>query len=57
MNFCFDRLDGKKKRDPDDDPPAVKIPCQVGIPDYDWKPGTITFMRNVRQPINKEVIF
>uniref|UniRef100_A0A069DRR9 Ubiquitin fusion degradation protein 1 homolog n=1 Tax=Panstrongylus megistus TaxID=65343 RepID=A0A069DRR9_9HEMI len=48
------RLDGKKKRDIDDDPPAVKIPCQVGIPDYDWKPGTITFMRNVRQTVNKE---
>ncbi|KAK9498068.1 hypothetical protein O3M35_003950 [Rhynocoris fuscipes] len=44
------RLDGKQKKDSDEDLPPIKIPTRVGIPDYNWKIGTINFMRNVRKP-------
>ncbi|KAK9505957.1 hypothetical protein O3M35_009912 [Rhynocoris fuscipes] len=43
------RLDGKPRKDNDDELLALKIPQRNGIPDYDWKLGSITFMRNVRK--------
>ncbi|XP_014250444.1 ubiquitin recognition factor in ER-associated degradation protein 1-like isoform X2 [Cimex lectularius] len=46
------RLDGKDKRS--DNGGTAKIPAKVGIPDYDWKFGTLTFIRNVKA-LPKEV--
>lgn len=38
---------GKKKID-------VTTLAQKGIPNYDWKPGKITFRRNIRKPTVSE---
>lgn len=48
------RLDGKQRKG-DSDISNVRLPVARGVPDYDWKIGTLSFMRNVRQPV-KEVI-
>lgn len=42
------RLDGKKKKQSDLSPVPKRISSVRGIPDYDWKVGTLVFMRNVR---------
>ncbi|KAL1130020.1 hypothetical protein AAG570_012963 [Ranatra chinensis] len=42
------RLDGKQKKNSSED--AIKPAYEKGIPDYDWKIGTLNFMRNIRQP-------
>ncbi|XP_014283280.1 ubiquitin fusion degradation protein 1 homolog [Halyomorpha halys] len=47
------RLDGKQKKTIEDENVGFKIPTVRGIPDYDWKVGVITFMRNVRQPVKE----
>lgn len=49
------RLDGKQKRGMEGENNSAKLPATRGIPDYDWKVGTIMFMRNVKQPV-KEVV-
>nr|BAN21074.1 ubiquitin fusion degradaton protein [Riptortus pedestris] len=48
------RLDGKQRKG-ETDGSNVKMPIARGIPDYEWKIGTLNFMRNVKQPV-KEVV-
>lgn len=49
------RLDGKKKKDGGTSEPTIpKVPYQRGIPDYNYKRGTLHFLRNSRPPQNKE---
>ncbi|XP_071448125.1 ubiquitin recognition factor in ER-associated degradation protein 1-like [Hetaerina americana] len=49
------RLDGKKKKDNGSlDPMTPKVPYQRGIPDYNYKVGTLHFLRNSRPPPSKE---
>ncbi|XP_076232863.1 ubiquitin fusion-degradation 1-like isoform X2 [Calliopsis andreniformis] len=48
------RLDGKKRKDSATNT-AINKPTYIrGIPDYDYKIGTITFLRNVKPVSNKE---
>jgi len=45
------RLDGKKRKDSTStDTPAVKPVYIRGIPDYDYKPGFLRFIRRVEKP-------
>ncbi|XP_033228616.1 ubiquitin recognition factor in ER-associated degradation protein 1 isoform X2 [Belonocnema kinseyi] len=51
------RLNGKKKKKEDSaaaEPPASKPVYVRGIPDYDYKIGTLRFLRNVKPVNNKE---
>ncbi|RZF44000.1 hypothetical protein LSTR_LSTR007272 [Laodelphax striatellus] len=50
------RLDGKKKKNDSSasDAPAVKIPYQRGIPDYDYQIGTIRFFRYAKPKATEE---
>ncbi|XP_046385217.1 ubiquitin recognition factor in ER-associated degradation protein 1-like [Ischnura elegans] len=50
------RLDGKKKKKTsvDCEPVVPKVPYKRGIPDYDYKFGTLHFLRNSRPPPSKE---
>jgi len=51
------RLDGKKKKTTSlsEDPPVGKpVAYQRGIPDYDYKIGTLKFLRNSRPASSKE---
>jgi ubiquitin fusion degradation protein 1 len=51
--YC--RLDGKKKKDiSTSSKTAVKVAYQRGVPDYNYKIGTLRFLRNSRPP-SKEV--
>ncbi|KDR18679.1 ubiquitin recognition factor in ER-associated degradation protein 1 isoform X2 [Zootermopsis nevadensis] len=57
--FCGEgnRLDGKKKREiATSSKMAVKAAYQRGVPDYNYKIGTLRFLRNSRPPLkeNKE---
>lgn len=56
--FLFpDRLDGKKKKTKSisEDVPAGKPAVyQRGIPDYDYKIGTLKFLRNSRPSSSKD---
>lgn len=48
------RLDGKKRKDSSSiDTPIVKPVYIRGIPDYDYKIGTIKFLRNIK-PVNSK---
>lgn len=50
------RLDGKKRRDFAKPEVTTSKPTYVrGIPDYDYKVGTITFLRIIKPINNKEV--
>jgi len=49
------RLDGKQKKVGEYDDTTPKKVYQKGIPDYDWKMGSINFIRNIKIP-TKEVI-
>lgn len=42
------RLDGKQKKPSDLSPTPKRHSTKRGIPDYNWKVGTLVFMRNVR---------
>lgn len=56
--FLFlDRLDGKKKKTKsisEDVPPGKPAVYQRGIPDYDYKIGTLKFIRNSRPSSSKD---
>lgn len=50
------RLDGKKRKDSAHSDNQIAKPVYVrGIPDYDYKMGTLRFLRNVKPVNNKEV--
>ncbi|XP_043274577.1 ubiquitin fusion degradation protein 1 homolog isoform X1 [Venturia canescens] len=50
------RLDGKKRKDSAQSENQIAKPVYVrGIPDYDYKIGTLRFLRNVKPVNNKEV--
>lgn len=50
------RLDGKKRKDSSIPEPTTSKPVYVrGIPDYDYKIGTLRFLRNTKPINNKEV--
>lgn len=52
------RLDGKKRKDSASiDAPITKPVYIRGIPDYDYKIGTIKFLRNIKPVNSKEVSF
>lgn len=47
------RLDGKKRKESlSEDKTVQKAPHQRGIPDYNYKIGTLKFMRNSKPPNN-----
>lgn len=48
------RLDGKKKGT-EESPRPLKMPQKRGIPDYDYKVGTLRFIRNLRPTPSSEV--
>lgn len=49
------RLDGKKRKEPVAEDKVVQKPkYQRGIPDYNYKVGTLKFMRNSKPPGNSE---
>lgn len=50
------RLDGKRRKDSTgSDPPPTKPVYVRGIPDYDYAPGTLKFLRNSKKKSeNKE---
>nr|QBH74173.1 ubiquitin fusion degradaton protein [Orthoderella ornata] len=53
------RLDGKKKKDASSSSDApIKVAYQRGVPDYNYKIGTLRFLRNSRPPSkeNKEPV-
>lgn len=50
------RLDGKKRKDSSQPEPVTNKMAYVrGIPDYDYKIGTLRFLRNMRPVNNKEL--
>ncbi|XP_076161657.1 ubiquitin fusion-degradation 1-like isoform X2 [Ptiloglossa arizonensis] len=50
------RLDGKKRKDPAQSELTTNKPTYIrGIPDYDYKIGTLTFLRSIKPVNNKEV--
>lgn len=50
------RLDGKKRKDSSQPEPITNKMAYVrGIPDYDYKIGTLRFLRNMRPVNNKEL--
>ncbi|XP_015599392.1 ubiquitin fusion degradation protein 1 homolog [Cephus cinctus] len=50
------RLDGKKRKDSAQSESSSSKPVYVrGIPDYDYKIGTLKFLRNVKPVNNKEI--
>lgn len=49
------RLDGKKRKDSGTNVIANKPTYVRGIPDYDYKVGTLTFLRNIKPVNSKEV--
>ena len=50
------RLDGKKRKDFAQSEIANSKPTYIrGIPDYDYKIGTLTFLRNIKPANNKEI--
>ncbi|XP_053979649.1 ubiquitin recognition factor in ER-associated degradation protein 1 [Hylaeus anthracinus] len=50
------RLDGKKRKDSVQSEMAANKPTYIrGIPDYDYKIGTLTFLRSIKPVNNKEV--
>lgn len=51
---CY-RLDGKRKRLGDAESSHGKVAYSKGIPDYDWKLGSLTFIRNIRQPTEEDI--
>ncbi|PSN57078.1 hypothetical protein C0J52_01311 [Blattella germanica] len=55
----YELLDGKKKKEsPSSSKTPMKVAYQRGIPDYNYKIGTLRFIRNSRPPSkeNKEPI-
>jgi ubiquitin fusion degradation protein 1 len=46
------RLDGKKKHVADELPAVVRTPAKRGVPDYDYKKGTLRFIRTTRPTTN-----
>uniref|UniRef100_A0A0A9WCH1 Ubiquitin fusion degradation protein 1 homolog n=2 Tax=Lygus hesperus TaxID=30085 RepID=A0A0A9WCH1_LYGHE len=49
------RLDGKRKRLSESEAYQGKIAYSKGIPDYEWKIGTLNFIRNIRLPTEVNV--
>lgn len=56
FNGQGNRLDGKKCKDSAQSETLPNKPVYVrGIPDYDYKIGTLTFLRNIKPTNNKEI--